>query len=263
MNATEVTASASFLRQRKGRSILLVGNKAQEMLVISLLLQKFDYQVSTVNAVAQALERMRTPLPSLIITDLTLPGMSGIDLYDLLRQERRTAIIPVIFLIPLSDAASERRCLDIGAAGYLSKPVQPEELYRTVQTLIESKPRTDIRIDARIAVSVDNLPINSLKSVCEIDLSEHGMFLPMEKPYPKNRRINLQIQIKNQTISAVGVVLYNYSAIEGSSKKPGLGLKFITIRPQDQELIRAFIRDAVAKDIKTALTGGTVMLKKD
>jgi len=263
MNASEVTASASFLRQRKNRSILLVGNKAQEMLVISLLLQRFDYEVSTVNTVAQALERMRNPLPSLIITDLVLPGMNGIDLYDLLKQERRTAMIPVVFLIPLSDAASERKCLDIGAAGYLSKPVQPQELYRTVQALIESKPRMDIRIDARIPVSVDNIPINSLKSACEIDLSEHGMFLPMEKPYPKNRRINVQIQIKNQTISAVGAVLYYNPAIEGSSRQSGMGLKFVTIRPQDQELIRVFIRDRVATDIKTALAGGSVLSKKD
>jgi CheY-like chemotaxis protein len=237
----------------RNRLIILVGNKTQEMLSLSLLLQRFDYQIATTHTAGQALEQVSASLPALIITNLTLPGMSGMDLLQLLKQDRRTASIPVIFLVPLSDAASERRCLDMGAAGYISKPVLAEDLYRTVQAAIEPIPRADIRIETRVPVSVNNVPINPANAQCEIDLSERGMYLPMNNPLPRSRRLNVQLQIKNRTISVEGAVLHSHTAGERLYKGPGMGLKFTRIAPQDREFIKHFISEEVTRDIKTAL----------
>ncbi|HTG02266.1 MAG TPA: response regulator [Nitrospirota bacterium] len=230
-----------------------MGNKTQEMLSISLLLQRFDYEVATTHTAGQALEQLSTVLPAIIITDMTLPGMSGTDLFQLLKQSRRTAAIPVVFLVPLSDAASERRCIDLGAAGYISKPVQAEDLYRTVQATIEPVPRADIRIDARVPVSVNTVSIPSPDGNLEIDLSERGMYLPMNNPLPKSRRLNIQMQIKNRTISVEGAVLHSHTPGEQSYKGPGMGLKFTRISPQDRDFIRSYIREEVNRDIKIAL----------
>jgi CheY-like chemotaxis protein/Tfp pilus assembly protein PilZ len=239
---------------RRKQSILVVGNKAQELITVSLLLQRFDYVVVTANTAAQALERVSIAVPALIITDLTLPGMSGMDLLHLLKQERRTASIPVVYLVPMTDASSERRCLDLGAAGCISKPVRAEELYRTVQAAIEPWPRESIRIDTRLPVTVNNVPLDCSGDTCEIDLSEQGMFVPMQKPYPRNRRVTVKISINDRTISAEGAVIYCHTAGEGRTSEPGIGLKFVNIAPQDQEFIRKFIRDEVNSDIKAALS---------
>ena len=243
----------SLSKRPRNRFIVVVGNKTQEMLALSLLLQRFEYQVATTHTAGQALEQVSASLPAIIITDLNLPGMSGIDLFHLLKQSKRTSSIPVVFLVPLSDAASERRCLDIGAAGYISKPVQAEDLYRTVQATIEPAPRADIRIGARVPILVNNMPIQSPDANSEIDLSERGMYLPMNSPLPRSRRLNVQMQIRNRTISVEGAVLHSHTQGERSYKGPGMGLKFTKISPQDRDFIRRYIREEVNRDIKAAL----------
>jgi CheY-like chemotaxis protein len=250
-----MNAATTATKKIRNRSIVVAGNKTLEMLSLALLLQRFAYEVSSANTAAQALELISANRPALIITDVVLPGMSGMDLFHLLKQDLRTAFIPVIFVIPLSDVASERRCLDSGAAACISKPIQAEELFRTVQQVIEPKPRAGIRIDTRLPVSLNNVPLDCAKGDCAIDLSEHGIYVPMHDPYPQNRRVTLQIHIKDRTISATGAVLHSHPSGETPLRKePGMGLKFVNIAPQDQDFIRTFIRDEVNRDVKAALS---------
>ena len=246
----------SSTEKRSGdRTIVIAGRKTRDLFSLSLLLQRFEYAVSPAYTAAQAHELISSVRPALIIADPALPGMSGMALLQLLQQDSATSSIPVIFMISPGDAAMERRCLDYGAAGCISKPVQAEELYQTVQTATEPKPRTTIRIDARLPVSVDNVPLECAEGerLCAVDLSEHGMHVPMFKPYPRNRQLTVQISIKDRMISAEGSVLYNHASAAGSYQMPGMGLKFTAIAPQDQEFIKTFIRDEVMRDVTAAL----------
>ncbi|HXY62306.1 MAG TPA: response regulator [Nitrospirota bacterium] len=244
------------LKKQRYRTILVVDNKTQELLSLSLLLRGFEYDVLTANTAAQALELIAKAVPSLIITDVNLPGMSGMDLFQLLKQSRRTASVPVVFLLPGNDAASERRCLDMGAAGFISKPVEAENLYRTVQETIEPNPRADIRIDTRLPVSVNNVPLECPDAGCDIDLSEHGIYVPTHKPFPRNRKIMVQLHLKDQTLSIQGAVVHIHPPGGHVSKEAGMGLQFVKIAPQDQALIRTFIREEVTRKMKASLSKG-------
>jgi CheY-like chemotaxis protein len=232
------------------RYIMVVDSKAQELLSTSLLLQRFDYQVWSANTAGQALEMVSVAVPALVIADLVLPGMSGMDLFHLLRQDPRTSSLPVVFLIPAGDGAAEKRCREAGAAGCISKPIQAEELYRTVQAAIEPTPRKNIRIKTRMAVLVNNVPLKCIEGECASILSEHGMYVPIPKPYPKNEQLTVQIKINNRSVSAKASVLYRHTYGEGPFKEPGMGLKFISMAPEDQDFIRQFIREEATKGIK-------------
>ena len=152
--------------KRRNRLILVVGNKTEELRLVSLLLQKFEYKTSVVYSAGEAIQKISEAVPALVSTEVVLPGMSEVDLLHLFRQARRTASIPVIFMIYPTDAASERRCLGTGAAGCITKPVQAGELYRIVQAAIEPVQRRDIRIDTRLPVSVDNVPLDCSGGGC-------------------------------------------------------------------------------------------------
>jgi CheY-like chemotaxis protein len=236
--------------ERNNRYLLVVDSKSQELLSISLLLQRFEYRVCSANTAGQALEMVSGAVPALVLADLVLPGMSGMDLFNLLRQDPSTASVPVVFLIPAGDRASERRCREAGAAGWISKPIQTEDLYRTVQAAIEPTPRANIRIRTRLAVSVNNMPLDSIEVGCASVLSEHGMYVQMPKPYPINERLFVQIKINNRTVFAEASVLYRHAYGEGPFNEPGMGIKFIAVAPEDQEFIRQFIREEVTKGIK-------------
>jgi len=232
------------------RYIMVVDSKAQELLSTSLLLQRFDYQVWSANTTAQALEMVAVAVPALIIADLSLPGMNGMDLLHLLKQDPRTSSVPVVFLVPAGDEVAVKQCLEEGAAGYISKPIQAEELYRTVQESIEPAPRKNIRIKTRLAVSVNNVPLKCIEGECASILSEYGMYVPMPKPYPKNEQLTVQIKINNRSVSAKASVLYRHTYGEGPFKEPGMGLKFIGMASDDQDFIRQFIRDEATKSVK-------------
>ena len=233
------------------RYILVVDSKAQELLSTSLLLQRFDYQVWSANTTAQALEMVAVAVPALVIADLSLPGMSGTDLLHLLKQDPRTSSVPVVLLIPDGTEATVKRCLEEGAAGYISKPVQAEELFRTVQASIEPSPRKNIRIKTRLAVSVNNVPLKCIEGECASILSEYGMYVPMAKPYQKNEQLTVQIKINNRSVSAKASVLYRHMYGEGPFNEPGMGLKFIGMASEDQDFIRQFIREETTKSGKS------------
>ena len=78
-------------KKRGHRSILVVGNKTQSMLSICLLLKRFEYNVSEAYTASQALDIIGAAVPALVITDLILPGMDGMDFFQMLKQSRRTA----------------------------------------------------------------------------------------------------------------------------------------------------------------------------
>ncbi len=242
----------------RNRSIVVAGNKTLELLSLALLLQRFEYEVFSAHTAAEALERISAKRPALIITDLVLPGMSGMDLFRLLKQDLRTAFIPVVFVIPPSDVASDRLCMESGAKACISKPIHAEELFRTVQELIEPKPRAGIRIDTRLPVSLNNVRIDCPAGACDVDLSENGIYVSTREPLPQNKRVTVQIAIKDRTISATAAVLHSHSPADGKRHEPGMGLKFINISPQDQDFIRKFIRDKVNLDIKSALSRASI-----
>ncbi len=249
MNTTPKTEN-----KRGRRLIVAAGGSSRNMLTLSLLLQRFSYEVLIADTAALALQRIAALQPALVITELALPDMSGMNLLQNLRKNQNMRTLPVIVMVPPGDAAAESRCLGYGAAGCITKPVQAEELYWTIQQLIEPKPRSSMRIDTHMPISVDNLSLDCGASECSIDLSEQGMRVPIDKPYPTNKRITVQLHMKERTISAEGSVRYCITGTSGHSVSPVMGLKFTSIAPQDKEFIRKFIRDEVVRDINAALS---------
>ena len=235
--------------RRTLRYILIVESKTTDLFYDSLLLQRFEYRVSAVNSAGQAVELASVALPALVIADLYLPGMSGVDLIRLLRQDPRTSSLPVILLAPAGDQSAERRCRAAGAVACIAKPVQPEELYRTVQAAIEATPRSSIRIQTRLSVSVNNVPLDCIEGECASVLSEHGMYVRTLSPYPRGDRLALEMNINGRVVFADAAVLHSYRLGEGPFTGPGMGLKFVRIEPQDQEFIRQFIREEVSRGI--------------
>lgn len=234
---------------RRKHSIVIAGDKSTAVMVLSLLLERFGYEVLGAFSAAHALDRITAHKPSLVISELALPGMSGLDFFGRMRDDKRFASIPVVFLVPMSDVASEKKCLGAGAAGCIAKPVQPEEVYQVVQSVVEFRPRMSLRIDTRAPILLNDVPIGCPDGECDIDLSEHGIYVPVLRSYPRDRWIKIQMDIRDRTILAEGAVLYSHTRRIGHHKDPGMGLKFVNILPEDQNFIRSYVREEVMKGL--------------
>ncbi len=116
---------------------MVVDSDADNLSYLSALLDRFNYQLYKAASAGEALESAAIAVPSLIITDLGLTDMHGFELMRQLKQNPLTSQVPLIALNSHEDQDVKKRCLELGALGCLSRPLDAETLYRTVQVAIE------------------------------------------------------------------------------------------------------------------------------
>ena len=245
--ATGMNANSWNAAKNERRLLMVVDDDAHRRAFHAKLLQRFEYRVCTASNAEDALAMTASEPPALIIAELDLPGLSGLDLLARIQQEPRTADIPVIALAANRDQGTEIRCLRAGFTAFLGTPVGLEELYRAIQTAIEPVTRASLRIRAQMPVIVDKVPLDHVKGECALVLSEDGMYIRTLKPHPPNARLDVQISVKGRTIAADAVVLYSHRLNEGNIGEPGMGVKFARIAPRDREFLRLYIHDEIAQ----------------
>ncbi len=82
---------------------------------------------------AQALDVVADELPNLIITDIMMPGVSGIDLTRRLKASPRTAHVPVVFLTQRDDPATRIASVNAGARSFIVKPIDLDTIEATIR----------------------------------------------------------------------------------------------------------------------------------
>ena len=106
--------------------------------IISTYLQQAGSYVFCVRSVEEAQQRLQEWNPDLIVLDVILPGVSGYELCRDLKSDPHTSRIPVIFCSTKNTRVDKMWGGMLGADAYLSKPIEREELLRTVQQLIKN-----------------------------------------------------------------------------------------------------------------------------
>ena len=99
-------------------------------------LERDGYQVSTAGSGEEALLRVGKSPPDLVLLDLMLPAMSGLEVCRRLRQEPATATLPILMLTAKADEVDRVVGLELGADDYVVKPFSPKELLARVRALL-------------------------------------------------------------------------------------------------------------------------------
>jgi len=99
-------------------------------------LDKAGYSTTRVSSGRDALDSVRTKPPDLMVLDLMLPHIDGLEVCRLLRANDKTAVIPIIMLTARADESERIVGLEIGADDYLAKPFSPNELVARVKALL-------------------------------------------------------------------------------------------------------------------------------
>lgn len=142
-------------------TVLIVEDNAELRDYMASLLEN-DYIIYKAPDGAEALACARKVLPSLIISDLMMPRMDGIELTASIKSDERTSHIPVILLTAKSGRESRIDGLKTGADDYLTKPFSVEELTVRVANLIELRRKLAERYRERIRVHVTSAEEMSL-----------------------------------------------------------------------------------------------------
>lgn len=118
------------------KRILVVDDEPSIRELVKFNLEKAGYVVDCLDDGNKAVERIKDSPPSLLVLDLMLPGIDGLEVCRRVRQYENTRLLPVIMLTARGEEIDRVVGLEIGADDYLTKPFSPRELVARVKSLL-------------------------------------------------------------------------------------------------------------------------------
>jgi two-component system alkaline phosphatase synthesis response regulator PhoP len=116
--------------------ILVVDDEHDLLELVRYNLAREGYRVSCVDSGEKALEEIRTKSPDLVILDIMLPGVDGLDVCRSVKSSPATAHVPILMLSAKSEDSDMVTGLELGADDYLTKPFSPRVLVARVKTIL-------------------------------------------------------------------------------------------------------------------------------
>jgi len=120
-------------------TVVAVDDDPELLTLVTLLLRRIGANVHTFTSSRAAIRYLINNTPDIIILDLMLPDISGLDLLRQIRKQRRFDPVPVLILSAKADPDTIRSGLDLGANGYVTKPYIANSLIDRVRLLLEKK----------------------------------------------------------------------------------------------------------------------------
>jgi two-component system phosphate regulon response regulator PhoB len=122
-------------------NILVVEDEEHILELIRYNLAKEGYQVACAGSGEEALEMVRGDLPDLVLLDLLLPGVEGLEVCKRLKSDPKTEQVPVVMVTAKGEEADIVAGLEIGADDYVTKPFSPRVLIARVRAVLRRKSR--------------------------------------------------------------------------------------------------------------------------
>lgn len=141
--------------------ILVVDDEEDILELVRYNLLKNGYRVTCVSSGEQAIEKLKQETPHIILLDLMLPGMDGLDVCRTLRSNPATSSIPIIMITAKGEDADIVSGLELGADDYLTKPFSPRVLLARIRALLRRNKLDEL--DETSVLKIHQLVINPVR----------------------------------------------------------------------------------------------------
>lgn len=118
---------------RLNPTIMLVEDEAQQRDALALMFEAEGYTVLAADSAEAGAQQILRTVPDMIVTDVKLPGIDGFTFFDQIRQQPSCEHVPFIFITGYNDPLAIESVKQLGAAGYITKPYDLENLITLVK----------------------------------------------------------------------------------------------------------------------------------
>lgn len=119
--------------------ILVVDDNLDAIAILEAVLEGAGYPVTSARDGLEAMRKITTEEPALILLDVMMPKMDGYEVCQAVKGDPKLNHIPILMVSARTDPASKERGLNLGAADYLVKPIQPALVLRKVKEHLEER----------------------------------------------------------------------------------------------------------------------------
>lgn len=164
--------------KKKNIKILLVDDEKDILEIVGYNLQQEGYQIFTANNGKEAITKAKKELPHLIIMDVMMPEMDGMEACEIIRQTPELRNVIITFLTARNEDYSQMAGFDVGADDYISKPIKPKLLVSRVKALLRRLKESDDTPSSE-TLRIGNIEIN--REEYKITKGETEIILPRKE----------------------------------------------------------------------------------
>jgi len=121
-----------------GETILVVEDNPLNMELVSDILEAHGYEVRQAINGKEAVQEVELHLPDLILMDIQLPGLDGLTVTGIIKDNPETANVPIIALTAHAMRGDEEKAREAGCDGYISKPIDTRSLPQTIRQFLDA-----------------------------------------------------------------------------------------------------------------------------
>lgn len=158
------------------KRILMVDDVATNLRCATEIL-KDNYEITAVKSGKKALELLENMIPDLMLLDVNMPEMSGFELFERIRKIPELSHIPTVFLTAETDKDVEEHGRQMGAADFIRKPFEPDELIHRIDIVFQDSLKKPVKVVQKISTAASLLDKNMKKLEAWADSGETEGYL--------------------------------------------------------------------------------------
>ncbi len=234
------------------KKIVLVDDSQTFLMYVGLLLKRLNYKIIPACDGLECLKLLKLTEPDAVLLDVHMPTLDGLKILRHIKEDRQTASIHVIMVSNDADPGTVRKCRELGAYDYLTKPIKIGRLHNVLEECFFAHRGTN-RGNLREKF------IRKLKVYCggkEYEyyaetLSEGGIYLRTREPLPIGTGLEITLRLdETLSLQASGTVIYTRKIDEDFMNiPPGMAIQFKGLSAKDVQLLKCYVTDLLAKDI--------------
>ncbi|QLE46918.1 response regulator [Nostoc sp. C057] len=146
-------------------SILVIDDEPDNFDVVETLLNNENYELHYASSGQQALNRLNSLQPDLILLDVMMPGLDGMEICQRIKADPQWQIVPIIMVTALTAKEDLARCLATGADDFISKPINGVELRARVNSMLRIKQQYDsLQVLLQLREDMANMIVHDLRN---------------------------------------------------------------------------------------------------
>ena len=219
------------------KKILVVDDSPFMLALVGDMLKKFDYDVATIDNGSDACKEVETTRFDMIITDLNMPVMDGLEFTRQVRTYPNCKFVPILMLSGENDQERITRAKTLGVSTFINKPPREAQLKSILQVILSKRSSLRVPVKLEVLYGEDQILSNYVAGYTH-NMSVGGLFLETMNPLPLHEKLKIKFSLPEEDAPIVckGRVAWTNSPVSPSDRThpPGMGVEFVNFAEERQ-----------------------------